>query len=566
MVNNIILTNTRKQINNLDTLPTYDRSLVDYSKYNNSIGHAGVKYSMAVQATRGCPYRCFYCDVYKTTLHHYRRSVDNIFEEVKMIADMGVKRIEFIDDIFNVKAKDFVNFFNKVIQAKLDVSFFFPTALKGDLLNKEVIDVMMQGGAVGVNVSLESASSRMQKVMRKNLNIEKFRENLEYICKNYPGAVTTLNTMHGFPTETEKEALMTLDFIFSMKWVHFPYTHIVRIFPGTDLEKFALDHGVPRSAINEAIDKSYHQVTPTLPFSKDFTEKYKLKFLKNYVLNKERLKKVLPIQMKHFTEEELNQRYSSYFASKINSLKDVIRMAGIKEDEIKINCLSENQIQIPNLEKNIIKKFPIKKIDNKAFKILLINISTHFTSEKDVSEYDVLEPPLGIIALQSYLNHVFKDKINGKLIKSRIDFDSYEDLNNIINKFQPDLIGVSAMTFHKDFFHNAIKKIRENGYKKMIVVGGPHPTTSYGEVLKDPNIDVCVLGEGEVTLSEIINTMINEKKVRLDEDDLKKIHGIAFADQTANSTKLKNDPIPNSNNKDAVANGLYADTKAVGQY
>ena len=27
---------------------------------------------------------------------------------------------------------------------------------------------------------------------------------------------------------------------------------------------------------------------------------------------------------------------------------------------------------------------------------------------------------------------------------------------------------------------------------KMIAVGGPHPTTSYREVLKDPNIDVCV--------------------------------------------------------------------------
>ena len=51
---------------------------------------------------------------------------------------------------------------------------------------------------------------------RKYLNIPRFRENLEYICKNHPEAVTTLNTMHGFPTETEEEALTTLDFIFSM--------------------------------------------------------------------------------------------------------------------------------------------------------------------------------------------------------------------------------------------------------------------------------------------------------------------------------------------------------------
>ena len=404
MLKKIILNPVRKQFNDLDKLPLYDRSLVDYSKYNNSIGHAGVKYSMAVQATRGCPYRCFYCDVYKTTLHHYRRSVDSIYEEVKMIADMGVKRIEFIDDIFNVKAKDFVGFFNRVIKDNLNVSFFFPTALKGDLLNKEIIDVMMQGGAVGVNVSLESASPRMQKVMRKNLNIEKFRENLEYICSKYPEAVTTLNTMHGFPTETEDEAMMTLNFIQSMKWIHFPYTHIVRIFPGTDLEQFALNHGMPKKVINESIDKSYHEVTPTLPFSKEFTNKYKLTFLKDYVLNKERLSKVLPVQMKHFTEDEINQRYSSYFPGKVNGVRDVLKMAGLKESSFNIKFLDEKEIVIKDLEKNIKKNFVNKKINFDAVKILLINISTHFTKDKDISEYDVLEPPLGLIALQTYLN------------------------------------------------------------------------------------------------------------------------------------------------------------------
>lgn len=530
----IQVTKTRKQFNKLDDLPLYDRSLVDYKKYNDRIGHAGVKYSMAVQATRGCPYRCFYCDVYKTTLHHFRRSVDSVFEEVKMISGLGVKRIEFIDDIFNVKKKDFVNFFNRVKKENLNLSFFFPTALKGDLLDKESIDAMMEGGAVGVNVSLESASPRMQKVMRKNLNIPKFKENLEYICKKYPEAVTTLNTMHGFPTETEEEAMMTLDFILSMKWIHFPYTHIVRIFPGTDLEKFALEHGVGKQAINESIDKSYHMVTNTLPFNKEFTEKYKLRFLKEYVLNKERLLKVLPVQMKHFTENELDQRYKSYFPKKVKGIRDVLKIAGIKETELKIDCLKEDSVIIENLDKNIKKQFKVNAIKKKEspFKVLLINISTHFSKDRDVSEYDVLEPPLGLIALQSYLNREFKDDVKGKILKSSVDFDSYEELNEIIKTFQPDLIGVSAMTFHKDFFHETISNIRNGGFDKMIITGGPHPTTSYQEVLKDLNVDLCVLGEGEATLSEIVKILISKKKFDkkvLDFEDLINIDGIAFS-------------------------------------
>jgi len=532
-MNNIITTKTRKQFNNLDILPLYDRSLVDYSKYNDTIGHAGVKYSMAVQATRGCPYRCFYCDVYKTTLHHFRRSVDSVFDEVKEIASLGVKRIEFIDDIFNVKIKDFEEFFNRIIKSNIKVSFFFPTALKGDLLTKEVIDIMMQGGAVGVNVSLESASPRMQKVMRKNLDIGKFKENLDYICNKYPDAVTTLNTMHGFPTETEEEAMMTLNFIKEMKWIHFPYTHVVRIFPGTDLEKFALNHGVPKKAINENIDKSYHVVTPTLPFSREFTEKYKLSFLKDYVLNKERLLKVLPVQMKHFTEDELNQKYSSYFPSKVNGLSDILKIAKIKEGELKINCLPEREIAIPDLQERIKKKFPYIKSNPTAKRILLINISTHFTTDRDVSEYDVLEPPLGLIALLSYINHTFGKKVEGKIIKSRVDFDSYEELNQQIEKFNPDIIGVSTMTFHKKFFHKAIENIRNHGYKKMIITGGPHPTTSYQEVLKDKNIDLCVIGEGEKTLAEIIEKLIDSKEEKLDYKELKNINGIAFSEDTA---------------------------------
>ena len=96
---------TKSEIGYFDNLPFIDRSLVDYKKYHKYIGHAGRKNFMAIQATRGCPYKCFYCDIYKTTVIHYRRSVDNIIEECKMLSDLGIRRIEFIDDIFYVIIK-----------------------------------------------------------------------------------------------------------------------------------------------------------------------------------------------------------------------------------------------------------------------------------------------------------------------------------------------------------------------------------------------------------------------------------------------------------------------------
>ncbi len=377
----------------------------------------------------------------------------------------------------------------------------------------------------------------MQKVMKKNLNIEKFRENLEYVCKNYPDAITSVNTMHGFPTETEEEAMMTLNFIKDIKWIHFPYVHLVKIFPGTDLEQFALDHGVPRKAINEANDKSYHVVTPTLSFTKKFTDRYKLSFIKDYIFNKERLLKVLPIQMKHHTEGELNQKYAAYFPRGIKSLSDILKIAKINKNELKIKCLDEKEITIPNFQEKINKKFQIKKKKGaNPVKLLLINISTYFTKDRDVGEYNALEPPLGLIALLSYLNRELEEKIEGKIIKSKVDFDSYEELNKVIDKFNPDIIGVSAMTFHKDFFHNAIKNIRKHNFKKTIVVGGPYPTASYNDVLKDKNIDLCVLGEGEATLTELIKKFINNKKNKLSYLELLDINGIVFSKSNFIST------------------------------
>ena len=536
--NKIFKTPSRAQIGHqtsilpsLDDLPLIDRSLIDYTKYHKYVGHAGRKYSMAMQATRGCPYKCFYCDIYKTTINHYRRSVDSIVEEVKILYDLGIRRIEFIDDIFNVNVKHCASFFNSVKKAGMDIEFMFPNGLKGDLFTKELLDIMIDGGLGGMNLSLEHASPRMQKVMRKNLDVEKFRENIQYVATKYPSVVVGLYTMHGFPTETEDEAHETLNFIKSIKWVHFPYMFNVRVFPGTEIEHFALEQGISKKVIEDSQDMSYAEGSPTIAFSKEFTTMIRARFIKEYMLNKERLLKVLPHQMKRFTEDELDQKYKAYFPSTINSLNDLLNVVGIKRAELEVKeCLDEKKIEVPNLKSKIEKHFPHKKKDKDSLKFLLIDLSTYYMKDWDNREYNVIEPPLGLMALMSYINKQdIANKIDNKMIKSFIDFNSNDELVELIKDYSPDVIGVRAMTFYRNFFHDAIDHIRKKGISTPIIVGGPYPTASYTEVLKDKNINVVVIAEGEITITDILKRTLDNKKKFPDNEELKKIPGIAFA-------------------------------------
>ena len=91
----------------------------------------------------------------------------------------------------------------------------------------------------------------------KILNLDKLKENIQYIADKYPTIVLGLNAIHGFPTETEEEAIGTIQFIEDIKWLHFVQLHNLRIFPGSLAETIALSNwcyqttnrGIPYNAI-----------------------------------------------------------------------------------------------------------------------------------------------------------------------------------------------------------------------------------------------------------------------------------------------------------------------------
>jgi len=505
-----------------------DRSLIDCRKYSNFIGHAMVRHAVSMQATRGCPYLCAYC--HRTMQKkNVARSAENIFEEVKYYYDLGVKRFAFVDEIFNLDAENSSRFYRMLLKNKMDVQLFFPNGMRADRLTKDYIDLMVEAGTVNVGLALETASPRLQKLIKKNLNIDKLRENAEYFCSKYPNVIVELFTMHGFPTETEEEAMSTLNVIKSLKWIHFPYVFLLKVHPSTDMMQIALDSGVTQDAIERSMTSAFHEIPETLPYPKSFTRQYVARFMNEYFLNKERLLHVLPHQMKICSERELVGKYDNYLPAKITSFDDLIENAGITRRELgDVRLIQDDSPYVPDYRALAKSRYQVVTPKADALRVLLLDLSVLFSAEKKNILHGEITEPLGLMYLLTHLRETFKEGVNGKICKSQIDFDSFQQLKEIVCDFKPHLIGIRTLSYFKDFFHQSVALMREWGIDAPVIAGGPYGSSDYKLVLQDPEVALTVLKEGELTLEELVRKMIENGNRLPAEDVLETISGIAF--------------------------------------
>ena len=99
---------------------------------------------------------------------------------------------------------------------------------------------------------------------------------------------------------------------------------------------------------------------------------------------------------------------------------------------------------------------------------------------------------------------------------------------SLIKSLKPDIIGFSILTPTAPRAYKAAKLLKQElGDDILIFAGGPHPTFMYEEALRN-GIDVVVMGEGEITSSELIRVI---EKYGYDPYKLSDVKGIAYKDR-----------------------------------
>ncbi len=234
----------RPYVADLDTLPLPAWDLVDLPRYSRLFSFHDVPpvappYAPIV-TSRGCPWRCTYCHNLfgrKPRLHGAQRVVD----EMELLArDHGVGEIHIVDDVFNVDADRMMAICDEIERRGLDLKIAFPNGLRGDILTRAQMQRLREVGCYSITFALETASPRLQRLIRKYLKVDRVLENAR--AAREMGLITSGYAMLGFPSETREEMEATVQAIADGAF-DLPRIFTVCPFPGTELFELATQHG-----------------------------------------------------------------------------------------------------------------------------------------------------------------------------------------------------------------------------------------------------------------------------------------------------------------------------------
>jgi radical SAM superfamily enzyme YgiQ (UPF0313 family) len=235
----VVETPPRSHEEDLDSLPLPAWDLLDipsFSRTTNMNTHLAAAPYAAVTTSRGCPYRCSYCHrLFGTRFRE--RSVENVLEELEILQHrFGVREVHFVDDCFNLKKARAMQIADEILSRGLRFKIAFPNGVRGDLMDDDLIEMLGSAGTYSITYAVETASERLQKLINKNLRLDKVAAAIETTYKL--GVIPAAFLMLGLPTETREEMEKTIRFACDSKILK-AYFFTAVPFPRTELYEIA---------------------------------------------------------------------------------------------------------------------------------------------------------------------------------------------------------------------------------------------------------------------------------------------------------------------------------------
>jgi anaerobic magnesium-protoporphyrin IX monomethyl ester cyclase len=231
----VVQTPTREHVPELDALPLPAWDLIDWKRYAAQVcmnTYSATQPWAVIFTSRACPYQCTYCHSIFGKKVRYR-SVENVMAEIELLTkNYGVRELHIVDDIFNLDLERAKRICDEIVARGIKVKIAFPNGLRGDRMDRELIHKLKLAGCYAITYAVETASPRLQKLIKKNLDLDRVREAIAWTYEE--GIIPQAFLMLGFPGETPEEMKMSVDFTVNSKLLRAIFFTVV-IYPRTGL-------------------------------------------------------------------------------------------------------------------------------------------------------------------------------------------------------------------------------------------------------------------------------------------------------------------------------------------
>ncbi len=167
----------------------------------------------SVISSRGCVYRCDFCDRSVFQQSFRWNSAEYTFELIKWLhTDFGVKHILFYDDLFTLNRKRVAQLCGLLRESGLGITY--NCIVRIGHIDSDLIRELKSSGCWMVHVGIESGDQAILDSFKDGLILEAIREDVEKLHKS--GLWVKGLFMMGFPGETEQSVQKTIDFACSL--------------------------------------------------------------------------------------------------------------------------------------------------------------------------------------------------------------------------------------------------------------------------------------------------------------------------------------------------------------